>query len=177
MIVEQSGDLRGQTYDQVDQYVKVSCDLPISLKWNDIRIARPLWGTIPQDKTNIIHDAILLGEKHRANTDVIGKELLHKYPYKYFRTAGSLQPIFQTEKGLWGHRFESRLIFITGSYSESSHLFNIRLFRRLADVWENGTLISITKDYTVDQASNECENPFVRPFAAILVVQLKDAGV
>ena len=82
---------------------------------------------------------------------------------------------FKQKSDCGGHRFENRFIFITGSYSESSHLYNIRLFRRLADVWEDGVLLSITKDYTTEQRSNDY--PFVRPFAAILVVQFKSAGV
>ena len=82
----------------VDQYVKLTCDLSLSLNWKDIRIARPLWSIIPPNKTNIIHDAILLGEKHRANTDVIDTQIVKRYPYKHFRSAGSLQHIFQTEK-------------------------------------------------------------------------------
>lgn len=173
-------DLRDQTYDQVDRYVKEWCDLPEGLHWKEIHRTRPFYGTVPQAKTSIVQDAILMGYVYRTNsTELMNnkyacKQLLNTYPYRYFRGEVSLQNVFHTDKGLWGHLYEGRIIFITGTYSEATQKHNVALFKRLADVWYDGHILSVTKDYTFGPETNDWDHPFVRPYVAILMARVKE---
>ena len=172
-------DLRGKTYTEIDAYVKAWCDLPPLVNWKDIHVQRPLYGTVSPKKKHIVQDAMVIGHAGRGHILTTLEDrtrFLNSFPYKYFRTAESLQIIFQTDKGLRAHRHPHTacLIFITGTYSESYHMTNIAILERLADVWNDGRILSIVKDYTTGPESNDADHLFVRPFAAVLVVRLAE---
>jgi hypothetical protein len=166
-------DLRGQTYDQVDRYVKAWCDLPEGLLWDKHYVRRPLYGTVPRTKTVALEETILLGNQLRNRPAVTDrKAFLKRYPFEHFRSATNLQLLFQTDKAVWCHRHEGQLIFTTGAYEDWNQERNVKLFQKLANVWNDGRVLSIHKGDEHDKASNDGKYPFVRPYAAILVVRL-----
>lgn len=172
-----SMDLQGQTYDQVDHAIKEWCGLPAGIEWDKVYVKRSLHGTVPRSKTVAIEEAILLGEALRHNTSVITevderKEFLKRDTFKYFRNSTNLQILFQTDKAMWCHRFEGSLIFTTGAYEDYNQERNLKLFQKLADVWSNGRVLSVHKGYETEMVSNDGRYPFVRPFAAVLAVDL-----
>jgi len=173
-----SMDLQGQTYDQVDLAIKEWCGLPAGLEWDKVYVKRPLYGMIPSSKKTALEDVILLGEALRHNTSVITevterKAFLKRDTFKYFRHETNLKSLLQTDKAIWCHRCEGFLIFTTGAYEDSTQERNVKLFQKLADVWSNGRVLSVHKGYELAaMASNDGRYPFVRPFAAVLVVEL-----
>lgn len=157
-------NLCGKTYDQIEATIKDWIGLPHSTSWNHLFVERPFYGIVSRDKTP--HMYSILSFCH----DIPTFNTNHTIPYKYFRTYGNLQHLFNTDNHLWGYRYKTLHIFITSTYTESKHTFNIELFKRLAAIWHDGRILSIKKDYTYGPESGDMYVPFVRPMVAILVV-------
>jgi hypothetical protein len=160
-------DLCGKTYDQVEATIKEWIGLPCSTSWKQLFAERPFYGVVPRHKTAQMYSILTFCHDIPTHSTL---ETIHNIPYKYFRTYGNLQHLFNTDNHLWGYRYKTLRIFITSTYTESKHTFNIELFKRLAAIWHDGRILSIKKDYTYGPESGDICIPFVRPMVAILAV-------